>query len=356
MSKVHPVVIIGAGPAGIGIGALLAQCAIPAFILERGRIGESFHRWPKETRFISPSFTGNFFGSVDLNAVTPTSSPAFGLQTEHPTGRQYARYLQDVVEVHNLRVEEEVEVQDFEVGDDNIISLTTNEGEVKCRALIWAGGEFQNPKKIPHTVRVKKAYKDFSKGHHVIIGGAESGIEAAYHLTKNGSTVSVIDPTAPWAERVSDSSYGLSPYSFDRLRLINKTGKAEFIAEFAEEITKDTVRTESHVFDLENPAIDATGFDITQSLAGKLFDFPNGYAELTDRDESTKYKNVYLVGPNVQHDKAIFCFIYKYRQRFAVVVSEILSRWGEVSPVISDYAELGFLLDDLSCCDGDCEC
>ncbi|MEM1391202.1 MAG: hypothetical protein AAGG45_08985, partial [Pseudomonadota bacterium] len=66
--------------------------------------------------------------------------------------------------------------------------------------------------------------------------------------------------------------------------------------------------------------------------------------------------NVYLVGPNVQHDKAIFCFIYKYRQRFAVVVSEILSRWGQYSPVIADYAQQGFLLDDLSCCDGECVC
>ena len=41
-----------------------------------GRVGESFLRWPAETRFISPSFTGNFFGAPDLNAITPDSSPA----------------------------------------------------------------------------------------------------------------------------------------------------------------------------------------------------------------------------------------------------------------------------------------
>jgi len=59
---------------------------------------------PEETRFISPSFTGNFFGSVDLNALTPDSSPAFGLQAEHPTGAEYARYLNDVCKHHELDV------------------------------------------------------------------------------------------------------------------------------------------------------------------------------------------------------------------------------------------------------------
>ena len=247
-------------------------------------------------------------------------------------------------------------MQNVEVGEDGIIALTTSEGEVRCRMLIWAGGEAQYPKSIPHTVRVGASYKDFPKGHHVIIGGAESGMDAAYHLVKNGSTVSVIDPSAHWGERGSDSSYGLSPYTFDRVRFLKKSGKAEFVPEFAEDITEKWLRTQSRIFNLDYPAIDATGFDMGQSLAGKLFHFVNGHPHLTDRDESTKYKNIYLVGPNVRHDKAIFCFIYKYRQRFAVVVSEILSRWGEQNSMIAEYADKGFLLDDLSCCAGEYTC
>lgn len=356
MSKIHPVIIVGAGPAGIGIAALFAQCAIPALILERGSIGESFHEWPKETKFISPSFTGNFFGSVDLNAVTPETSPAFNTLAEHPTGLQYARYLEDVADVYGLRIDRGVDVQDFDVDASGIITLDTNEGEVRCRVLIWAGGESLHPKSIPHTVRVGFSYKNFPQGHHIIIGGAESGMETAYNLVKNGSTVSILDPTAPWAERVSDSSYGLSPYTFARVRFLQKSGKAEFIPELATQITEHEVRTKNRTFTLEHPAIDATGFDIEQSLAGELFNFPEGYPALTENDESTRYRNVYLVGPNVQHDKAIFCFIYKYRQRFAVVVREILRRWKQESPVIQQYADMGFLLEDLSCCDGECAC
>ncbi|MEO1305800.1 MAG: NAD(P)/FAD-dependent oxidoreductase [Pseudomonadota bacterium] len=354
--KTHPIIVIGAGPAGIGIGALLAQCALPALILERGRIGESLLQWPKETRFISPSFTGNFFGAVDLNAITPGSSPAFGLQTEHPTGPQYVNYLKDLAEFYHLQVDEGIEVLEITIEDDGAFLLTTNEGELRCRVLIWAGGEFQYQKLIPGTVRVSESYTSVPVGHHVIIGGAESGMETAYHLVKNGSSVSVIDPSAQWADRVSDSSYGLSPYTFARVRYLKKSGKAEFIAEQAEHISEHEVRTQNRVFELDHPAIDATGFDISKSLAGQLFDFSSGHADLTDFDESTLHKNVYLVGPNVQHEKAVFCFIYKYRQRFAVIVRQILQRWGQDHPMIAEYAQNGFLLEDLSCCDGECVC
>ncbi|MEM1150395.1 MAG: NAD(P)/FAD-dependent oxidoreductase [Pseudomonadota bacterium] len=354
--KKHPVIIIGAGPAGLGVAALLSRCAIPALILERGQIGESFHQWPAETQFISPSFTGNFFGAPDLNAITPDSSPAFGLQEEHPTGAQYVRYLEDVAEVHKLTVHEGVDVTDIERDPEGGFLLSTSERELGCRVLIWAGGEFQYKKTLPHTVRVNGSYDAIEKGHHVIIGGSESGMETAYNLVKGGSTVTVLDPTEPWAQRVSDSSYGLSPFTFSRVRFLQESQRATFIPEAAVHIGERQVKTQNQVFDLEHPAIDATGFDISQGLAGDLFDCTQGYPRLTDRDESTLHKNVYLVGPNVQHDRAIFCFIYKYRQRFAVVVSEILSRWGQQSPVIAEYAERGFLLDDLSCCEGECVC
>ncbi|MEM8987074.1 MAG: NAD(P)-binding domain-containing protein [Pseudomonadota bacterium] len=354
--KTYPIIIVGGGPAGIGIAALLSRCAMPALVLERGRVGETFLRWPEETQFISPSFTGNFFGAIDLNAITPGSSPAYELQAEHPRGLQYAKYIRDVANFYGLQVDEGIEVLDIEVEPNGKILLSTNEGEVRTRVLIWAGGEFQYQKNIPHTLRVDSSYKTLPVQHHVIIGGSESGMETAYNLVKNGSSVSIIDPTEPWARKVSDSSYGLSPFTFARVRALQKSGRAEFISEYAETISKHEVRTQSRTFKLEHPALNATGFDIEQSLAGKLFKFADGHPQLTEHDESTKHKNVYLVGPNVQHEKAIFCFIYKFRQRFAVVVREILKRWGEESSVIAEYADRGFLLEDLSCCDGECEC
>ena len=93
---------------------------------------------------------------------------------------------------------------------------------------------------------------------------------------------------------------------------IMRSGRATLLAENATEITKTTVTTASQTIALEHPAIDATGFDIKASLAGKLFDFSErGVPLLRMQDESSRLLNVFLAGPWVHHGKAVFCFVYK---------------------------------------------
>jgi len=54
----------------------------------------------------------------------------------------------------------------------------------------------------------------------------------------------------------------------------------------------------------------------------------------------------------------IFCYIYKFRQRFAVVAKEILNCSNITYPneVFDIYRENNMYLDDLSCCEVNCEC
>ena len=100
-----PCIIVGAGAAGIGIARALQEVGVGAVILERHEIGGSFRRWPREMRFITPSFPSNSFGTLDLNSVAIGTSPAFTLECEHPTGKQYADYLKSVVEYFHLPVQ-----------------------------------------------------------------------------------------------------------------------------------------------------------------------------------------------------------------------------------------------------------
>lgn len=70
-----------------------------------------------------------------------------------------------------------------------------------------------------------------------MIGGSESGIDITHFLVGLGDTVTILDANAPWNSRESDSSLGLSPYTFDRLHELQASGKVQFIAERAESIT-----------------------------------------------------------------------------------------------------------------------
>ena len=107
----YDVIIVGAGASGIGIGLMLTRMfnldPNRVLLLERGNdIGESFLKWPKEMRFISPSFNQQgWTGTFDLNSVAFGTSPAYTLQSEHPTGEEYAFYLKALSEAGKLNVQ-----------------------------------------------------------------------------------------------------------------------------------------------------------------------------------------------------------------------------------------------------------
>lgn len=363
------VAIVGAGPAGIGVAVALKKMDIPFSILERKDVGSSFTKWPKEMRFISPSFTGNFFSMPDLNAITPDTSPAYTLQTEHPNGKQYAEYLKAIVNLHELPIIKNCEVLSVEKRGD-IFHIETNKGLLKFDYLIWAGGEYQYPNDKPfdgseeciHNSRVK-SWKSLEGDSFVVVGAYESGIDAAYQLAALGKQVTVLDAGNEIANQESDSSYSLSPFTRDRflehksnIRVITNarvssvkkvdSGYSIYL-ENGQNITSDT-----------QPIL-ATGFISSLCLVDSLFTKEGGYVQLTDNDESTKTAGLFLVGPQVRHGGAIFCFIYKYRQRFAIVAETIareLNKESKVKEVIDEYKNMNFYLKDLSCCGDECPC
>ena len=104
----YDVVIVGGGASGIGIAAMLKDFGVERMVvLEREKVGATFYKWPKEMQFITPSFTTNYWGHIDLNSVASGTSPAFSLDTEHPSGERYARYLDLISEHWELPIEEE---------------------------------------------------------------------------------------------------------------------------------------------------------------------------------------------------------------------------------------------------------
>ena len=75
--------------------------------------------------------------------------------------------------------------------------------------VIWAAGEYQYPSQgaflgsdlCLHTSRIN-SYSNLDGEDYLIIGGYESGIDAAYHLSKHGKSVRVFDQNCPWGKKV----------------------------------------------------------------------------------------------------------------------------------------------------------
>ena len=454
----YDIVIVGAGAAGVGMAHVLKTLGIKRFtMLERHEVGASFLRWPKEMRFISPSFTGNAFGLLDLNAVTLETSPAYTLETEHPSGRQFAEYLQLIVKEYKLPVKTGIEVasvrpgvavasqtrlgepgavrprmaravngqrvaasstekrqararataeapltltlspEDGGEGTEEVnqtlregFTIETSEGAITARFVIWAAGEFQYPKKdsfpgselCVHNATIT-SWRAAAKGslglpleetssdevideglanHFIVIGGNESGIDAAVNLSRCGKLVTVLDRGSPWEPAGSDPSKTLTPYTLERLERALNSERLDLVGKTrVKSVTRDgglyTVTAKSKSWTSGNPPILATGFSGSLKLIERLFVWlENGYVELTDEDESSHTPGLFVTGPMVRHDGAIFCFIYKFRQRFAVVANAIAKRLGVDPEPLEKYRKKQMFLDDLSCCGEECEC
>ncbi|MEM7028384.1 MAG: NAD(P)/FAD-dependent oxidoreductase [Chloroflexota bacterium] len=372
MPKKSDVLIVGAGAAGIGLGATLRHFHIENFtIIERYEIGASFRRWPKEMRFISPSFPSNGFGLLDLNAVTLGTSPAFSLQNEHPTGSEYAQYLERVAQHFELPIQTGIEVEDVEVlpNDEGFI-VATSEGDFQTRFLIWAAGEFQYPNLNPfpggehclHNSQIT-SWKDLDGDSFFVVGGYESGIDAAVNLAQVGKRVRLLDASGAWKEDSPDPSLSLSPYTLTRLRDIMPTFRVNLVHAAVEKVEKQEDGfiihdSDGQAWTSQTPPILATGFKGSTSHLPYLFDaHEDGSPRLTEHDESIVAPGLFLVGPTIRHQGIIFCFIYKFRQRFAIVAHEIANRLGlDVQTSVEAYRANGMYLDDLSCCDDSCAC
>ncbi|MDB1617085.1 NAD(P)-binding domain-containing protein [Enterococcus faecalis] len=378
MVEKKEIVIIGAGAAGVGMGVTLTELGMSDFvILEKEKVGNSFANWPQETRFITPSFTSNGFGMSDLNAVAVDTSPAYTLGKERLSGIDYAEYLQLVSDEYHLPLKTDCTVKTIKKEGTKYL-IETTKGTISTKYLIFAVGEFSFPVKTNiegadkfglHYGEVN-SWKEIEGEHQTIIGGNESAIDAALELAKLGKDVSIYTKSSGLDSREADPSIRLSPYTRQRFFDLHVNQKISgnikiFTSATIRRIEKlvaeyGLITDTGESFKAKSTPILCTGFQNgVKTIATSLFEYKeNGEALLNQFDESTVAKNVFLTGPSVRNGYAIFCYVYKFRQRFALIASEIAHR----SELIIDqkkldyYKKQSFYLEDCSSCEVSCTC
>ena len=372
-SRIHDVAIVGAGAAGLGCAVALREFGVDDInILDRHEVGASFRRWPQEMRFITPSFTSNAFGMLDLNAIVPGTSPAFTLDREHPSGSAYAKYLDNVVKHFQLQVKSGIDVCSVAVEDNGTFTLTTTGRPVRARHVIWAAGEFMYPELNPftgaecccHSSEVR-TWQELEGDRFTVIGGYESAIDATVSLVDLGKNVTVLARYATWKREDPDPSISLSPYSRERLELAHSTGCVDLV----DSVDITSVRQDGDAWVVqasdgrewasETRPILATGFKGSLSHLDGMIEYNEGGAPVVteEADESTLVPGLFISGPILEHRGVNFCFIYKFRQRFAVVADAIAQRLGkDTTEAVAARRAAGMYLDDLSCCVESCAC
>ncbi|MDY4646532.1 MAG: NAD(P)/FAD-dependent oxidoreductase [Aerococcus suis] len=374
MSKHYKVAIIGAGAAGIGMGCLLSQFNWNDFIiLEQETIGNSFLHWPEYTHFITPSFTTNGFGFPDLNAIVPDTSPAYTFGKEHLSGKEYATYLKGVATYYELPIIEHSQVTLIK-SQPTFYVIKTDQTTYTANYVIMATGEYG----YPHMADIQgnhlaRHYSDIQnidqlQGHHFnVIGGNESAIDLATNLYLNGKEVNIYTDHTGLDSHVPDPSINLAPITKEHWQRANRyrqnipvytNHQLKFIDK-----TQETYRltfTNGEQITSATPPLLATGFEpIIKRQFYHLFDFmPNGKPLLTAQDESTCAKNIFVIGPSVQHNQVIFCYIYKFRQRFLPIIETIAQREKyPLNPkIISWYQQNAMAMNELDPCCVNCHC
>ncbi|EGB03699.1 hypothetical protein AURANDRAFT_33640 [Aureococcus anophagefferens] len=380
------VVVVGAGASGVGTAVALTRAfgLDPARVrlVDRGdAVGASFRAWPAEMRFISPSFNQQgWTNSFDLNAVAQDTSPAYALHTQHPSGAEYARYLEALVAEAALDVRLGTDVRRVDRRADGDFDVRTRRGgideTIRARFVVWAAGEFQYPREGPvpgsehcvHNSRVA-SWATLEGDERVVIGGYESGVDAAVNLARAGKRATVLASTATWNVQTPDPSTELAPYTAARLRDVVAEGfspKPKLLAPLR------VLRVEAApgggfdvlVVHTAHPPVLATGFEGSVAAAARdLFDLADedgggclaGAPLLTAEDESTKVPGVFLVGPSVVQGDLSFCFVYKFRQRFGIVADAICRGLGrETKTAVAGLRQANMYMADLSCCENTC--
>jgi thioredoxin reductase len=375
-----------------------------------GTAGNSFKNWSKETKLLTPSFTSNMFMQPDLNAVTPLTSPAYSMNTEHMSGAEYAGYLNHIADYFKLNVKENTKVMSVEKKDDlfyvktkktnNIESEEKNENKddsnsknnkeeseeeiiYTCKYLVWGAGEFFYPRKniikgeeLAINYADIKSFSDLNindtEDRVIIIGGYEAGMDSAVNLAKRNIKTLVLDKTDRLSLEIDDPSKSLSPYTIDKAKdcvedetIIYRFG--ESVKEIKEEAKKGeklfVIISESGIEYMgKNRPIICSGFSGSVKVINNLVaEKENNNLEINDYDESVKTNNLFFVGPNIHTANVILCFIYKFRMRVAVVVSEICRRENKIDTekykeFIEYYKKYNFYLESVGACDVNCSC
>ena len=182
--------VVGAGPTGIAIGAEARRAGLSTLLVDRGPLVASLVEYPNDMLFFTTR------ERLEIAGVP------FPLPEEKPNRRQAIAYYQAVAGSFGLELALREDVRSIRAGDGGFV--VTGEGRDgatrrRARAVAVATGYFSNPLRLgvpgedlPFVrPRYREPWEHFGESV-AVVGAGNSGAEAALDLFRHGARVTLI--------------------------------------------------------------------------------------------------------------------------------------------------------------------
>jgi thioredoxin reductase (NADPH) len=191
MSESFDILVVGAGPCGIAVGAAAKKAGVSCALFDKGCVTSSLVNYPYYMTFFSTA------------VMLEVGDVPFTIPDAKPTRREALAYYRKVVEHWELDVRQYEEVVGISGEDGNFhVSTRTSAGRehsYRTSAVVIATGGFHEPSylgvpgedlpKVHHYYHEPYPYYDQDV---LVVGAGNSSVESALEMYRNGSRVSMV--------------------------------------------------------------------------------------------------------------------------------------------------------------------
>lgn len=190
MSERLDLLVVGAGPTGIAIGAEALKAGLTTLLVERGPLAGNLVDFPTYMRF---------FTTRDLLEIADIP---FAIPHDKPNRREALAYYSSVVRRYQIPLALHEEVADVSATEDGFVVAThgrQGRRQRLARAVALATGYFHNQRRLgvpgEELQWVRHRYREPLPHYServVVVGGGNSACEAALALWRAGAAVHLI--------------------------------------------------------------------------------------------------------------------------------------------------------------------
>lgn len=191
MDERFEILVVGAGPCGIAVGAAAEKAGVSCALFDKGCITASLVNYPYYMTFFSTA------RMLEIGDVP------FTIPTDKPTRRDALAYYRFVVAHWGMDVRQYEAVTSIE-GTEGAFTVKTlkrdgSEGVYGAAAVVVATGGFHQPnflgvpgEELPKVLHYYKEPYPFYDQDVLVVGAGNSSVESALEMFRNGARVSMV--------------------------------------------------------------------------------------------------------------------------------------------------------------------